>query len=80
METHIKRLNDWLAKHHARLMWTQRVPHIGAVECYLIGKRLVLVMRYTDRGGWDIFVQAAPDTLDVAETLEKAAAAIKAGV
>lgn len=72
----MEKLIKWLAKVEARQLWTQRIPHVGRIRCYQIGKGIAIVNVYTrNRGevkGWDLFVPASLEnridlTLEAAE-------------
>lgn len=68
-------LDAWLEDYDAREMWIAPVRHVGKVHAYIIGDKLVLVLRYSRGGGWDLFIPASTDP-SVATTLDAATAAL----
>lgn len=65
-----KRLREFLADNAATSMW-QRATHNGSIECFLVGRTIVLVQVFgptTHPGGWDVFVPVSSSP-NVDETL-----------
>lgn len=61
----------------ARCLWEQKVPNVGTITAYFVGKTIVLIQEYYDSNGWNAFVPATDDgRIDV--TLD--AIAIRAGI
>lgn len=55
-----KKLDEWLDRHNARLMWQESVPNIGRVQCYFVFGQILLVLLYDHQdGAWDMFIQPA---------------------
>jgi len=74
----MRRLDQWLfEKMGARCMW-QEITKQKTIECFVIGSRLAIVIRYPgEHEGWDIFVPAS-DSGKIDETLAAAERALLA--
>lgn len=70
-------LDEWLDKHHAKLLWTARITETYGVlgkhvlECWRINAAPLLVVRYNGGlEGWDVYTSHGGN--DVKTTLEDA--------
>lgn len=39
----------------ARCLWEQRVPRVGMIAAYALGKTIVLIQEYANGNGWNAF-------------------------
>ena len=63
-------LKAWLEKHNARRLWQSTVKGIGYVTAWNVNGRVVLVLEYKDKRGWELFT--ALDTNEIDATLSDA--------
>jgi len=67
-------LREWLTKHRARCMWQMYEEERRSVEGWLVNARLVVLVVYPRREGWEIFTGVS--SLDIAESLAEAEKAL----
>lgn len=56
-------LREWLDKHHAFPLWDRVVPP-GKVTAYNLRGRVVLVVRYANDHGWDLYTPHDSNRID----------------
>jgi hypothetical protein len=39
----------------ARSLWEAKIPHVGVIEAFWLGKTFVLVQEYANGDGWQVF-------------------------
>lgn len=65
----------WIEAHSARFLWKTKA-HRAQLEGYSIGGALVIVLRWPDGEGWDVFT-SCPE-LGIEETLRDAEVRVRA--
>jgi hypothetical protein len=68
-------LRDWLIQHHAALLWSTWVRHVGYLTRYRVNAHVILIQAYQGRGhpdGWEVYLPVQHN--DVYQTLCQLAA------
>jgi hypothetical protein len=66
-------LDEWLNRVEAHKMWEESIRHTGAtITAYQINLTIVMVLRYANGDGWELFVPSSKSN-KIVDTIDGAA-------